>query len=112
MATRKVFVPPLSVAVLLALAAKTPAPYILVDLTPANFADSTGTSAAGSQQTGYGTFIDINNGNTIHALLWSGTAAGVVDLNPSGYLASVANATSGTAQVGYGYTLANANNHA
>ena len=43
-------------------------------------------------------------GGSLHALLWTGTAASAVDLNPSGFTDSVATGVAGGEQVGEGLT--------
>jgi len=73
------------------------AKYSAVILHPdSGFSISAAYGVSGSQQVGYGV------GGSMHALLWSGTAASCEDLNPSGFDESYAYGVFGGRQVGYG----------
>ncbi len=77
--------------------------YTAIDLTPGGMSVVTGRgiSMDGLQQVGYNLFPD---GQTEHALLWTGSAAGVVDLHPTNpaYFSSMAYGANGSQQVGNG----------
>jgi hypothetical protein len=86
----------------------------VIDLHPTGFFYSEANAVSGNTQVGHGHIEKINNTGfrdiSVHALLWSGTAASVVDLNPMGFRYSWANAVSGNTQVGNGFT--STGNHA
>jgi hypothetical protein len=68
--------------------------YEVVFLEPPGVHPSYALGVGGGQQVGYG----MGPGN--RALLWTGSAGGVVDLHPAGYVQSQANATDGARQGG------------
>src|SRR5262245_10726589 len=86
------------------------ATYTAIDLNPSGFTQSYANGISGNQQVGYG--YGSATGNSYHALLWNGSAAGYVDLNPSGFTSSQAYGISGSQQVGYGRPGTGNNNHA
>lgn len=65
------------------------------------FTDSLALAVSGGQQVGWASRTTAA-GETIHALLWSGTAASAVDLTPAGFTYAYATGISGGQQVGYG----------
>ena len=76
---------------------------VLLPSTGFKYTDIAG--AFGDTQVGAGIVNGVDNG-AFHALLWKGTAAGVVDLNPTGFFDSQALGASDNSQVGIGFTAA------
>ena len=76
----------------------------VVDLTPAGFISARAQAVSGGQQVGYGSMpspLGPGVPDSIHALLWNGSAASAVDLNPAGYPESFASAAFNGQQGGY-----------
>lgn len=76
--------------------------YVLIDLSPASSVGSAAAGASGSQQVGSAGFVSATAQPAVnHAMLWSGSGAGVIDLGVGTALA-----------VGDGQQVGSANNHA
>ena len=90
----------LGVLALAAAAARAGPVYTVVDLNPAGFTGSQGTSAGTGQQAGLAYFL-VENQPIAHAGLWHGSAASYVDLHPVGFSYSIATGVGGGQQVGY-----------
>jgi hypothetical protein len=77
--------------------------YVMIDLTPAGSTTSLATGVSGTQQVGSAGFKAASAGqpDVNHAMLWNGSASGVIDLGPG-----TANA------IGDGQQVGSANNHA
>jgi hypothetical protein len=85
-----------------------------VDLTPPGYGAAVATGTNGLQQVGYGVYAGPPTGGTRHALLWSGSAAGVVnlhDLLPDDFTLSIALGIDEAGNV-YGYGLRSGQQHA
>jgi hypothetical protein len=74
----------------------------VVDLHPSGSVSSLAWGVGGGQQVGFGVKMEPSgrSAGSDHALLWRGSAAGVVDLTPSGFEPSAVFATNGEEQVG------------
>lgn len=86
------------------------ADFTFINLNPTGFVFSEAVGAFGGQQVGFG--FGGATGGANHALLWSGSGAGVVDLNPTGFSMSDAFAIAGGQQVGSGMQLTTLATHA